>query len=52
VETPKKKKKVNHLTLKECEDIISKSGGMKECLFVRHVLEQYNKLLVTKAFNK
>jgi len=52
VDKPNKKKKVNHLTLKECEDIISKSGGLKECLFVQHVLERYNKLLVNKAFKK
>jgi len=52
VETPKKKKKVNRLTLKECEEIITKLGGVKECLFVQHVLEQYNKLNVQKAFKK
>jgi len=46
----KKKKKVNHLNLKECEEIITKLGGMKECLFVQHVLEHYNKLTVQKAF--
>jgi hypothetical protein len=48
----KKKKKVNHLSLKECEQIIEKIGGMKECIYAQHILQRYNELVVKKAFKK
>jgi len=48
----KKKKKVNHLTLKECEDIIAKLGGQAQCQYVQQVLEQQKQLLVRKQFKK
>ena len=48
----KRKKKVNHLSLKECEELIEKIGGMKECLYVQHILQRYNELTVKKAFKK
>lgn len=48
----KKKKKVNNLNLKECEDIIKKVGGMAECAYVQHVMDQYNVLLAKSEFDK
>jgi len=48
----KRKKKVNHLSLKDCEELIAKIGGMKECLYVQHILQRYNQLVVKKAFKK
>lgn len=48
----KKKKKVNNLKLKECEEIIKKLGGMTECAYVQHVVERYNVLLAANEFEK
>jgi hypothetical protein len=48
----KKSKKVNHLTLKECEDIIVKLGGQLQCQYVQKVLERQQQLLVKKQFDK
>lgn len=48
----KKKKKVNSLKLKECEEIIKKMGGMTECAYLQHVVERYNVLLAESEFDK
>jgi len=48
----KKNKKVNHLSLKECEDIIAKLGGQLQCQYVQKVLERQQELLVKKQFDK
>lgn len=48
----KKKKKVNHLNLKECENIIKNSGGLLECAYVQHVMNRYNQLVAQKEFDK
>jgi len=45
VSESKKKKKVNHLTIKECEAILARLAGQKECKYYQHVLEYYRKLL-------
>jgi len=52
VENKKKNKKVNHLSVKQCEEIMEKKGGVKECLYIQHVMERYNQLMVQKAFKK
>lgn len=41
----KKKKKVNQLTIKECEAILIRLAGQTECKYYQHVLEHYRKLL-------
>ena len=41
----KKKKKVNQLTIKECEVILSRLAGQVECKYYQHVLNQYRKLI-------
>jgi hypothetical protein len=41
----KKKKKVNQLTIKECEVILQRLAGQVECKYYQHVLEHYRKLL-------
>lgn len=41
----KKKKKVNQLTIKECEAILERLAGQTECKYYQHVLEHYKKLL-------
>lgn len=48
----KKNKKVNKLTLKECEDIIVKLGGQVQCQYVQKVLERQKELLAKKQFDK
>ena len=48
----KKNKKVNRLSLKECEDIISKLGGQLQCQYVQKVLDRQKELLVKKQFDK
>ena len=48
----KRKKKVNHLNLKECENIIKNSGGIAECAYVQHVMNRYNELVAQKEFDK
>jgi len=48
----KNNKKVNHLSLKECEDIIAKMGGQVQCQYVMCVLERQRQLIVKKQFNK
>ena len=48
----KKKKKVNSLNLKECEEIIKRWGGQLECQYLQQVLNQYNKLVAQKEFDK
>jgi hypothetical protein len=50
--TEKKNKKVNRLTLKECDDIIHKLGGQLQCQYVQQVLFRQQTLLVKKTFNK
>jgi hypothetical protein len=45
VNETKKKKKVNHLTIKECEAILSRLASQTECKYYQHVLEHYRKLL-------
>jgi hypothetical protein len=45
------RKKINNLSLKECEAIIEKYGGRAECLYVQHVLNQYNKLRAEKELS-
>lgn len=47
-----KKKKVNRLNLKECENIIKNAGGFIECAYVQHVMNRYNQLVVQKEFDK
>lgn len=41
----KKKKKVNQLTIKECEAILERLAGQIECKYYQHVLEHYRRLL-------
>lgn len=41
----KKKKKVNQLSIKECEAILQRLAGQIECKYYQHVLEQYRRLL-------
>jgi hypothetical protein len=48
----KKNKKVNHLSLKECESIIEKMGGQIHCQYMQQVLERQRTLLVKKTFEK
>jgi hypothetical protein len=47
----KKNKKVNKLSLKECEDIIASMGGQLQCQYVQKILERQKELLVKKQFN-
>ena len=47
-----KGKKVNKLSLNECEDIIAKLGGQLQCQYVQKVLERQQQLLVKKTFDK
>jgi hypothetical protein len=47
----KKSKKVNKLSLRECEDIIAKLGGQLQCQYVQKVLERQKELLVKKTFD-
>lgn len=48
----KKNKKVNQLSLKECENIIAKLGGQLQCQYVQNVLERQKELIVKKQFKK
>ncbi len=41
----KKKKKVNQLTIKECEAILTRLAGQVECKYYQHVLNHYRRLL-------
>jgi hypothetical protein len=41
----KKKKKVNQLTIKECEAILKRLAGQTECKYYQHVLQHYRSLL-------
>jgi hypothetical protein len=41
----KKKKKVNQLTIKECEAILTRLAGQAECKYYQHVLTHYRRLL-------
>jgi hypothetical protein len=45
----KKKKKVNQLTIKECEAILTRLAGQIECKYYQHVLNHYRKLLPSHA---
>jgi hypothetical protein len=45
VNETKKKKKVNQLTIKECEAILTRLAGQSECKYYQHVLNHYRKLL-------
>ena len=47
-----KKKKVNQLSLKECEAIVEKLGGQVQCQYVQQVLMRQQELLVKKTFEK
>ena len=47
-----KNKKVNRLTLKECDDIIERLGGQLQCQYVQQVLLHQQALLVKKTFKK
>jgi len=51
-DTKKKGKKVNQLSLKQCEDIIEKAGGKLECLYIQHVMEHYTALKAKQSFDK
>jgi len=48
----KKNKKVNHLSLRECESIIEKMGGQIHCQYMQQVLKRQQELLVKKTFEK
>jgi len=48
----KKKKKVNIMNLKECEEVIKRLGGQLECQYLQQVMNQYNKLVAQKEFDK
>jgi len=48
----KKKKKVNGMNMKECEDVINKQGGAVECLYIQHVMAHYQMLKAKKSFDK
>lgn len=41
----KKNKKVNQLTIKECEAILKRLADQTECKYYQHVLEHYRRLL-------
>ena len=41
----KKNKKVNHLKLKECEEILQKLQNQKESRYYNHVLQRYRILM-------
>jgi len=41
----KKNKKVNHLKLKECEEILQKLQNQKESQYYQHVLYHYQSLM-------
>ena len=47
-----KKKKVNQLSLKECEAIIERMGGQVQCQYVQQVLDRQKELIVKKQFDK
>lgn len=51
-EKKKHNKKVNRLSLKECEEIIAKLGGQLQCQYVQQVLFRQQELLVKKQFDK
>lgn len=51
-EKKKKNKKINQLSLKECEEIIAKLGGQIQCQYVQKVLERQKELQVKKQFDK
>ncbi len=40
-----KKKKVNHLNIKECEEILARLKGQENSLYFQHVLHHYRLLL-------
>lgn len=44
----KKKKKVNQLNIKECEEILKRLAGQTENKYYLHVLEQYKRLIPSK----
>lgn len=46
----KKNKKVNQLSLLECEDIIEKAGGAIQCLYIQQILLRRQLLLAKKKF--
>lgn len=48
----KKIKKVNQLSLKECEEIINRLGGQIQCEYAQQVLERQKQLIVKKEFDK
>jgi len=48
----KQNKKVNQLSLKECEEVIAKMGGQLQCQYVQQVLERQKQLKVKKEFDK
>lgn len=41
----KKNKKVNHLNIKECEEILARLKGQENSLYFQHVLHHYRLLL-------
>jgi len=48
----KKNKKVNQLSLKECEEIIARLGGQLQCEYAQQILERQKQLIVKKEFDK
>lgn len=40
-----KKKKVNHLSIKECEEVLARLKGQDNSLYYQHVLQHYRRLL-------
>lgn len=47
-----KKKKINHLSLKDCEDIINRLGGQQQCQYVLQVMDRLKTLQAKKQFDK
>ena len=47
---PKRKKKVNQLSLQECKDILDRLVGQTENKYYQHVLEQYRKLIPSHEY--
>jgi hypothetical protein len=46
----KKNKKINHLSLRECEAILERAGGTAQCLYIQQILLQRQILLAKKKF--
>jgi len=46
-----KKKKINHLSLSECKEIINRLGGQQQCQYVLQVMDRLKVLQAKKQFD-